>query len=67
MYSLCESIMKEKMCLFISHRLAISYLNNRILVFREGYIVEDGDHASLMYKKGIYYEMYKMQSKYYIK
>ncbi len=67
MYALCENIMQGKMCLFISHRLAISSLSNRILVFREGCIVEDGDHTSLMHKKGIYYEMYKMQSKYYIK
>lgn len=66
-YELCEKIIKNKVCLFISHRLAISSLSNRILVFNDGGIVEEGSHSSLMDKKGIYYSMYKMQSKYYSK
>lgn len=66
MYNLCEKVTEDKICIFISHRLAISSLSNRILVFRNGCIVEEGDHASLMCKRGIYYDMYKMQSKYYI-
>lgn len=66
MYTLCEHVMRGKICLFISHRLAISSLSNRILVFQNGCIVEEGDHKSLMDKRGIYYDMYKMQSKYYI-
>ena len=49
----------------ISHRLGITKLVDRILVFRDGRIIEDGTHQDLMQKKGHYYEMYQAQAAWY--
>ncbi len=51
--------------LLISHRLGITGLVDRILVFREGRIVEDGSHEELMARRGHYYKMYEAQAKWY--
>lgn len=55
----------ERTALLISHRLGITGLVDRILVFRDGRIVEDGSHAGLMAKRGHYYAMYQAQAKWY--
>lgn len=55
----------EKTALLISHRLGITSLADRILVFRNGRIVEDGSHQELMAGRGHYYEMYQAQAKWY--
>jgi ATP-binding cassette subfamily B protein len=49
----------------ISHRLGITKLVDRILVFCDGRIIEDGTHQELMKKKGHYYEMYQAQAAWY--
>ena len=54
-----------KTTLLISHRLGITRMVNRILVFREGQIVEEGGHDSLMEKDGYYAEMYRAQAQWY--
>ncbi len=51
--------------LFISHKLSTTRLVDRILVFDGGRLVEEGDHAALMEKKGLYAEMYLEQSNLY--
>ena len=38
---------------FISHRLSTTKLVDRILVFEDGRIVEEGNHRELMEKKGL--------------
>ncbi len=55
----------ERTALLISHRLGITGLVDRILVFREGRIVEDGSHEELMARRGHYYAMYQAQAKWY--
>jgi len=40
-------------------------LVDRILVFDNGAIVEDGDHETLMGNDGIYAKMYQSQSQWY--
>lgn len=55
----------EKTALLISHRLGITSLADRILVFQGGRIVEDGSHQELMAQKGHYYNMYQAQAKWY--
>ena len=56
----------DKTTLLISHRLGITSVVDRILVFRDGAIVEDGTHKELMEKKGCYERMYKAQAKWYV-
>ena len=55
----------HRTALLISHRLGITGLVDRILVFREGRIVEDGSHGELMARRGHYYAMYQAQAKWY--
>jgi ABC-type multidrug transport system fused ATPase/permease subunit len=55
----------DKTTILISHRLGITSVVDRILVFSEGRIVEDGSHAELMDKKGIYAAMYQAQAQWY--
>ncbi len=58
-------ISQSKTTLFISHRLASAHFCDRILVFQNGQIIEDGTHASLLQEQGLYWELYNMQKQYY--
>lgn len=51
--------------ILISHRLGITKLVDRILVFHDGRIIEDGSHEELMKRKGHYYDMYCAQASWY--
>ena len=50
---------------FISHRLSSTQFCDRIVFLEDGAIKEIGDHASLMAEKGLYYDMFQTQAKYY--
>ena len=56
----------DKTTILISHRLGITSVVDRILVFDEGRIVEDGSHDELVGQGGLYAEMYKAQAKWYV-
>ena len=45
----------------IAHRLPTIAHLDRILVFDAGKIVEDGDHATLLAKRGVYYRLWNSQ------
>lgn len=49
----------------ISHRIGFAKLADRILVMKEGRIVEDGTHESLTARQGEYYRMFCAQKKLY--
>lgn len=51
--------------IFISHKLSTTKLVDRILVFDNGMIVEDGNHAELMEQGGLYSRMYREQNSMY--
>jgi len=55
----------DRTTILISHRLGITQLVDRILVFDEGRIVEDGDHKTLMERNGLYAKMYNAQAQWY--
>jgi ABC-type multidrug transport system fused ATPase/permease subunit len=44
-----------------SHRFSIVRGADRILVFEEGRLVEEGNHDALMAQNGLYTQMYSMQ------
>ena len=56
---------EDKTTILISHRLGVTSVVDRILVFDKGRIVEDGNHTELMAKNGLYSKMYKAQAKWY--
>jgi ATP-binding cassette subfamily B protein len=56
-----EDLMKNKTVIVIAHRLStISHLD-RILVFNQGKIVEDGSHQELLDRNGQYAKLWNMQ------
>lgn len=55
-------LMKGRTTIVIAHRLSTLSEMTRILVFDNGQIVEDGDHNSLLRKKGHYAKMWNMQA-----
>lgn len=65
MYQNFAEAAKGKTCVYISHRLSSTRFCDRILLLKEGQIVEEGTHDSLMEQNGEYAELYEMQSKYY--
>lgn len=52
---------RERTCLFVSHRLASIRLADRILVLKEGRIVEQGSHQELMENCGEYSRLFNTQ------
>lgn len=60
------SLTSDKTAVLISHRLGITSIVDRILVFDKGRIVEDGSHAELIALDGVYAKMYRAQAKWYL-
>lgn len=56
-----SSITNGKTTIFISHRLGMVSLADRIIVLDNGVIVEQGSHDELIKRKGLYYDMYSEQ------
>ena len=56
-----EGVMKDRTTLVIAHRLATVQKANRILVLDKGRIVEEGSHADLVAKGGLYSRLAKLQ------
>ena len=54
-------VMKDKTSVLIAHRVSTIKNANKILVLSEGEIAEQGNHAELMDKKGLYFELYEKQ------
>lgn len=64
-YRLVLQAAAGKTLLFISHRLATTRFVDRILVLKDGMIIEEGNHQQLMAAKGYYYELYTLQESMY--
>ncbi len=56
-----KSILKEKTCLIISHRISAVREADEILVFEAGKIIERGSHDELVRHRGVYAELYQQQ------
>lgn len=53
---------KNKTVIYISHRLSSAANSDKIIVFREGMLVEQGTHSELMEKGGEYCGMFTLQA-----
>ncbi len=58
-----ENLMKDRTTLVIAHRLSTIKNADRIIVIKDGIIVEQGTHDSLITQKGEYEMLYNMQYK----
>ncbi len=56
----------DKGAIYISHRLSSCHFCDRILVFEQGRIVEQGTHESLIAAEGLYRRLWDAQAKYYV-
>jgi len=56
-----RELMTDKTCFVIAHRLSTIQHADHILVVDHGDVVEQGNHESLMEKKGFYYKLYAAQ------
>lgn len=54
-------LMKDKIGIFITHRITSARLAQKIIVMEEGQIIEQGSHLELMMGNGMYAEMYRIQ------
>ena len=67
-YELNKNIMNrvgDATVIFISHRLSTTRDADRIYMFENGEIIEEGTHQELMELNGQYAEMFQCQAKYY--
>lgn len=65
MYEMFNSHLNEKMCIYISHRIASTRFCNKIAVLKEGEIIEYGNWEELMDNRGDYYSLYEAQAQFY--
>lgn len=56
-----ETLMKGRTSFIVAHRLSTIQNADRILVMKEGKIVEQGKHQELLSQKGFYYQLYNSQ------
>jgi len=57
-----EQLMENRTSLVIAHRLSTIQKADIIVVMQKGKIVEQGKHAELLTKKGVYFKLVNMQS-----
>lgn len=57
-----ERLMQNRTTIVIAHRLSTLAKMDRILVFDQGKVVEEGSHSELMTKQGHYSHMWQMQA-----
>ena len=56
-----RTLMRDKTCFVIAHRLSTIRGADNILVIRDGDVVEQGNHETLMKQKGFYAKLYYAQ------
>lgn len=57
-----QELQNDKTVIIISHRFSTVRNADRILVLDEGRIIEEGNHETLMKKKGLYAELFNIQA-----
>ena len=64
-YQQINELVGEKTAVYISHRLSSTMFCDKIILLSGEGIAEYGNHEELMKRKGLYYQMFETQGKYY--
>lgn len=56
---------RDKTVVMVTHRISVAALADRVVVFKDGRIVEDGRHEELLAKGGEYARLYSTQARWY--
>ncbi|WP_239340527.1 ABC transporter ATP-binding protein [Frankia sp. CiP3] len=62
LFNLIRELARERTVLLITHRLASVRTADRIYVLDDGLVVDEGTHAGLMTRPGIYRELFTLQA-----
>ena len=65
-FSQFDELCKDKLTLFVSHRLSSATTASKIIVLMNGEIIEQGTHSELIELKGHYFRLFNTQAKRYI-
>jgi ATP-binding cassette subfamily B protein len=57
----------QKTVIYVTHRISMAALANRIIVIKDGRIVQDGRHEDLIGVAGEYQRLYQEQAKWYVR
>lgn len=66
LYQTFLNVAEGKTCILITHRLGLAKIADRIIVLKEGKIVENGNHYQLLEQNGEYSRMWKAQAGWYM-
>lgn len=59
-------LVEDRSAILVSHRLGVASVVDRILVFEDGRIVEDGTLEELLAADGVFAELYRAQAQWYL-
>jgi ATP-binding cassette subfamily B protein len=57
-----SQLVAGRMAVIISHRFSTVRMADRIIVLRDGLVVEDGSHEELVQASGLYSELFSLQA-----
>ncbi len=61
-----DALRRDKITIFVSHRLSSATTASKIIVLENGTVVEEGTHRELMDRRGKYYTLFSTQAKRYV-
>lgn len=61
-----DNLRKDKMTIFVSHRLSSAVGATKIIVMKAGELIEEGTHQELMEAHGEYYTLFSTQARRYV-
>jgi ATP-binding cassette subfamily B protein len=56
-----DRLLRDRTAIIIAHRLSTIRNADRILVLKQGQLVESGTHEELLQREGLYASLYKLQ------
>lgn len=62
MQAALDNAMRGRTTIAVAHRLSTIQRADVIIVLDQGHVAEHGSHSELLLKRGLYFEMAKMQS-----